>query len=153
MKINKDGKIEIEIDEIISSMSPEDIRIFVKSQVCSREVLNWVTNFLLGDDEDGWWGGEAELREKILFQIEQKHTEYVTQHNWSLIKAAADKLKSLESSKHIYWELYHHPNPNMSIADFILQKNIYDESEYSTKKADEKIQEVIDIVKEAVKPK
>lgn len=153
MTINKEGKLEISLHDITDRLNKEDARYFIKSICISPQIMDWVVNWILGEDEDGWFGGESELREKILERIETKHCSYVTRYNWKLIREAADALKRIASAKHIYFKLYHHPNPyETTIAEF-LKDTCYEENEYQTKRADDKIEEVLNIVKEAVKLK
>lgn len=152
MKINKEGKLEIDIYEIVETLSPEDFRVFIKTHCISSQVIDWAVNWILGEDEDGWFGNDAKLREEILARIEQKHCGYITKYNWTLISEAADALKRIASQKHIYWKLYHHPNKyHTTIADFI-GNSTYEDNEYSTDKADALIEQVLTIVKNAVKP-
>lgn len=154
MKINKEGKLEIDLSDIVDSLPEKDRRDFIKSAACSRQVIDWVIDYICGDDEDGWWtGDDGDLREKILTRVENTHLKDVTVFDWSLIKDAQKRLKEIESQRHIYWLLYHHPDRQITIGEFIGNKDMSEEHEFSTKRADEKVQEVIDIVKNAIKTK
>lgn len=152
MKINDKGNIELDIYEVFNGLSEEDKRTFVKTCCISDTVIKWVSDWILGRDENGWWTTEHSLRENLLAEIEQKQLETpVTKYNWTLIKNAAEQLKFWESQKHIYWELYHHPDRyNTTISQFLEESSMKEECEFYTKRADAKIQEVIDIVRNAI---
>lgn len=153
MKINKDGKIEFDIGEIWESLSTENKKEFIKSCAISPDIIKWVMDWICGEDEDGWWTTEHPLREQLLKRVQEKQlTQPVTKYNWSIIQAAAEQLKKICSEKHLYWELYHHPAKHeMTIYKFLQGRESL--NEFYTTAADEKIEEVLEIVRNAVQPK
>lgn len=151
MKIT-DGKIEIHPSEIIDSLSEEDKKSLIKELCISSDVINWVFDYICGDDEDGWWSSEnSRQREQLLRRVEKTHLNKVTRYDWNLLEQAANSLKHVISENHIYWNLYHHPDRNTLTIDKFLEK--FGENQYTTKLADDKIEEIVNIVKEAVKEK
>lgn len=150
MKITEKGIIEIDIDEIINSLDTDEQKKLVKSLAISPTIIGWVMDWICGEDEDGWWTTEHPLREQLLKRVEEKQIKNIGRYNWTLISKAADALKHYCSEKHLYYSLYYHPNADtMTIAEFC--RSHPDGNQYQTKQAEEKIQEIIDIVKEAVR--
>lgn len=154
MKINKDGKIEIDLQEILDSLGEDEKKQLVKSACISSEVIKWVFDWICGEDEDGWWTtNENRLREDLLARAEDKQLfKDPNRFNWSLIEAATKRLKQLESDKALYWALYHHPAKyELTIAEYLKDKDTW--NEFYTTAADKKIDEVINIVKDAIQKK
>ena len=153
MKINKEGNIEFDIYEIWESLSTEHKKQFIKSCAISPDIIKWVMDWICGEDEDGWFTTEHPLREELLARVEEKQiSNPVTKYNWSLIQEAAKELKKIYSNKQVYWKLYHHPSKHiLTIAKFLDAEK--DLSEFSTTAADEKIEEIVEIVRAAVQPK
>ncbi len=153
MKINKDGKIEFDIEEIWESLATDQKKQFIKSCAISPDIIKWVMDWICGEDEDGWWTTEHPLRELLLARVEEKQlTNPVTKYNWTLIQKAVEQLKKVCSEKHLYWELFHHPaKREITIDKFLEGKDHL--NEFYTTAADEKIEEVLEIVRNAVQPK
>ncbi len=153
MKINKDGNIEFSIEEIWESLGTDQKKQFIKSCAISPDIIKWVMDWICGEDEDGWWTTEHPLREQLLARVEEKQlSTTVTKYNWTIIQKAADELKKIYSDKQIYWSLRHHPEKyTMTIAKFLEGKESW--NEFQTTAADEKIEEIVEIVKTAVQPK
>lgn len=153
MKIDEKGNLALNLEEICNALSEEEKKKFVKLMSISPEIIKWVMDWICGEDEDGWWTTEHPLREDLLARAESSQIgKEVTKYNWTLIKEAANKLKHSISEQHIYYKLYD-ANPEMTVRKFLETSDIQVNNPYQTKLAEKKIQEVIDIVREAVKKK
>lgn len=150
MKITSEGEIQISIQEIVERMDEESAKSIIKTFCTSRQVIEWVFDYICGEDKDGWWtSDDHQMRERVLARAERAQVGNPSKHKWTLIDSAVKRLKELSSDKQLYWALYHHPERRTTTIEAFLEgKDKW--NEFYTTAADEKIAEVVGIVKSAM---
>lgn len=141
MKI-EDGEIRLDLIEIMESLSEDDCKMFIKHFSCQSFIIEKVIDYICGDDEDGWWTGDAtNIRQKILCRIEKKQLEqsYLS-YSWEPWAELTNRLKEIKERKHIYWHLYHDFPDHHEIWEWMKRRGI--DSEYTTKQAHEDIKKI-----------
>jgi len=150
MKVDEEGNVVIALEDIIQNMSKEEKKRLCKIISIDYDVKKSVIDYICDEDEDGWWSSDnGEYREEILIRVERCHLENPNGQNWKLIGEAIERLKHARSQQHIYWTLYHLENKDMRVSDFI-RLYMRDEDQFMTKKAETDIEEIMNIVKEAL---
>ncbi len=153
IKINDNG-LWVDFDYLMESMSSEDQKMFIKKFAIESNVIDHVVNYICGEDPDGWWSGCADDRRmKILTKVENAQLNKWSGYNWKFIDEATNRLKEIKEKQHIYWALYHSgvdydSDFSMKVRKFLESNGI--ESDYTTKQADEEIEKVYSIIKEAM---
>ena len=149
----KDGKLIIYPQDIADSLSGEDKLEFIKHHVLSEDAIQMVLDYICDGDEEGWWSGDSdEIRASFLRRVEDTHLAEFSRYNWNSLGTACDKIKKIRSEQHIYWLLYHHPEAHdLTISEWLRKHDVNNDiSEYSTKIADEEIEQIVSALKEEI---
>ncbi len=145
---------KIDLRAFFDAMSKEEQREFIRSISIQRDVIECVTNYICGEDEEGWWSSdEPQKRQDILQRIERNQIKDLADNGpsfgWQVWSDLRKALQDIACKKHIYWALRHSPDPWTNENAHTFFKNNGIESDYTTKQADEDIKKLFDMVKAA----
>ena len=88
----ENGEIKLDIEYVLSAMSEEDQRLFVKAFSLQRNIIEHVINSICGEDPDGWWSSyEDEDRMNMFKRVEQAQLKNWSSYNWEFIREALPK--------------------------------------------------------------
>lgn len=142
------GKIQIDADYLAASMSNEDYHSFIKGVALDSFIIDKVVDYICDEDEDGFWtSGSNRTREEILMRIEKSQMSANVRFNWSFLKNIEDKLKKIAVNKSMYYKIYHCGFLDQRTKDALLD---HEECEYKTDKANDQINALHKMVKEAM---
>lgn len=143
MKINDKGNIEIDPEEIFGYLDIEEKKELIKHLVLHEDVIQWVLNYICGEDEDGWWIGiDKNIRYNFLCKVESSLIDDLKKRKlgWQIWDEIVHFIKYYKSQKHLYYKLWNIENQSMTIGEFLRRNG--EENEFQTKQADEKIKEL-----------
>jgi hypothetical protein len=144
------GYLKIDFEQIVEHMEKEEKIQVLKSIAVSNDCVQWVLDYICGDDPDGWWSGsDVQLRQKFLEKVEQTQLGKTwLSASWEPWGAIKDKLKEIESSREMFARIerikrqYDHPLHRWVSKEFSDD----DCSHYVTTLADDKIKEVEQLI-------
>ncbi|MFA5217096.1 hypothetical protein [Sulfuricurvum sp.] len=157
------ANILININDLYSAMSEQDQKDFVKSVALNDDIINWVLDYICGDDNDGYWtSDDSNIRQRFLNRVEKTQlTKSII--SWDTIRKIDQHLKDIKCKQHIYWSLYH--DIPQIISQWLYEKHgiaiekgyidaavsyalkcLGQESNFTTEQADKEIQELKDFI-------
>lgn len=103
MRINiENGKIEIDVFELIKKMTKEEKMMIVES-VTWDEILNEAVKRLTGEAKS-WAGDDKLLTLEVLSKMENHLT---SGYKWSVLCKLRDAARDMSYHEHLYWKMYH----------------------------------------------
>jgi len=153
----EDFVLKINLNTLIEKLDEEESRQLIKTLAIQPKIIKSVVDYICGDDADGFWSSEEpQLRQGILERIERTHINTLAtsgpRYGWSVWQDIQKQLKDIKCKQHVYWALYHDEYFKEKydwtlISNFFKRHNI--ESDYTTKKADEDILQVKQMIIDA----
>jgi len=147
------GDIKIDIYELIRETDDETKKQVIKSFATDDAVIRHTIDYICGDDEDGWYPGDAaNLRQELLGRVEAKQLETMPEYGWRVWDEIRQKIKDIRSAEHIYWVLYHKLSDGLRRSVFKELDAMGVESNYTQAQGNDDIEAIRKLIKTAIKP-
>jgi hypothetical protein len=141
--VSASGDLVVPLDRIFLKLSEESKKKFIKDFCISDDVIRIVTNYICGEDDEGFWTSEEmNMRQNILERIE--NTQLVPRYlsySWRPWRDLQKRLQDIRCKQHVYWAIHHCEDQELGekMRRFLASKGVA--SDYTTKQADADIED------------